>query len=382
MIGFRDASNGPTDVRCLPKALLPLLFLLLPALVGFGPPTLVESDDVRLPIGPTQLQLLEASRPPAQIGQASLIMDLSSGQVVFQRNARARLAPASTTKVMTAIVALERGDLRRSVTIREEDLVEGSSMGLQVGDTLTVEQLLWGMLIASGNDAAQAIARVVGGGSVARFVEMMNEMARTLHLKDTQFENPHGLDATNHYSSAYDLAEVSRYAFRSPLFARIVASQEYSIQGSRTFTGTTTNQLLLLHALVQGVNGVKTGFTDRSGDSLIASVNRGGHRVLVVVLGSMDRARSAATLIEYAYNHFAWVSLPPPLRSSLSASGRLAASVYTEVMVPAWQRYYVKISIALPSSQKASSFPGPEGLLTYYLGGQELARVPLYPPRG
>lgn len=349
-----------------------LVFLVSPLFLGFGPPSLVESDDVRLPLGGQQLGRLAAGRPPTQIGQASLIMDLPSGAVAFQRNARTRLAPASLTKVMTAMVALERGKLDQEVRILSEDQVDGSAMGLRPGDKITVEQLLWGMLVASGNDAAQALARSVGGGSVERFVEWMNEKARALGMRDSHFSNPHGLDAEGHYSSAYDMAQLSRYALRHPLFARMVASKEQRVEASRTFLLRSTNQFLTLHTLSKGVNGVKTGFTERAGDCLIASVQRDGRQVLVVVMGALDRAASASALIEYAYSQFTWVS-PPPLLVSRLGPGAGGATV----MVPVWDVPYVNVALR-GASGTVLPFTSPAGLLSFTVGGRDRERAPLY----
>jgi len=360
------------------RSLLALLFLLCPTLLGFGPPSLVESDDVRLPVGKPQLGVLALARLPIQTSRASLIMDLATGGVVFQRNANARLAPASITKIMTAIVVLEHADLQEKVTALQEDMIEGSSMGLRPGDTLTVGQLLWGMLLPSGNDAAYALARHVGRGSQAQFAQMMNDKAREMGLQDTQFANPHGLDNPNHFSSAYDLAQISRYALRNPVFARIVATPEFTAQASRTFKLTNVNSLLFMTSAVPGVNGVKTGFTEQAGESMVASVDREGHKVLVVVLGSPDRAVAATALINFAYGYFSWVSLPLPISLRGSPRGQLAPAFRAEVMVPRWQSSYVNYSVQVGVIPQEGTFSGPVGVLTYSLAGQELSRLPLY----
>lgn len=356
-----------------------LLLLLWPALLGFGPPALTESDDVRLPIGSGQLQQLGAARPPTTTAKGSLIMDLASGRVVFQRNAHARLGPASLTKIMTAVIALEQANLQDKVTILREDLVEGSTMGVQAGDTVSMEQLLWGLLLPSGNDAAEAIARTVGGGSVPRFVDMMNQKAQALRLLDTRFVNPHGLDDPVHLSSAHDLAVLSRYALRNPLFSRMVSTQEYTVQSNRSWTIRNTNQLLFPPNQALGVNGVKTGFTDLAGDSLVASLERDGHQVLVVVLGSENRAVAATALMSYAFNAFTWVSLPTPLLAGARAA--MTPAVPATVMVPLWQRYYVNYSVDLGEAAGSNALALPAGLLTYYVGAQEQGRLPLYSQR-
>lgn len=347
------------------------LFLLGPLSLAFGPPTLVESDDVRLPLGAQGLARIQAGRPPEQLGQASLIMDLLSGTVVFQRNARQRVAPASLTKVMTAVVALERTKLDQEITIATEDQVEGSAIGLRPGDTLTVEQLLWGMLVSSGNDAAHVLARSIGGGSVTRFVEWMNDKARSLGMRDTHFSNPHGLDADGQYTSAYDMADLSRYALRHPLFARIVASRDQRVEASRTFLLQNTNQFLALSALSKGVTGVKTGFTEKAGDCLIASVDRDGRKVLVVIMGAKDRAASASALIEYAYSQFTWAGPPPMLAS------RLGQARDATVMVPLWDVPYLNVALR-PAAGSPLPFGGPEALLAFSIGGRESGRIAVY----
>ncbi len=367
------------------QVLFSLLILCLPVLVGFGPsPTLVESDDSRIPIGSGQLQALAEARPPLLRGQAALIMDINTERVVYQRNGNGKLALASITKVMSAIVVLERADLNEQVTITHADLEEGSSMGLQSGDVVAVEQLLWGMLLPSGNDAAKTLARVVSG-SVPKFVDMMNRKAQVLGLRSTQFMNPHGLDQDGHYSSAYDIAVMSRYAMRFPLFRTISASPEYTVVSNRTYTIRNTNYLVRFPDRVPGVNGVKTGYTDLAGDSLVASVDRGGHQILVVVMGTNNRSSAAAELIEYAYAHYVFVPLSQPV--TLPATERSGlVPLRGEIMLPSWQQYYVHYAVEVApiraTRTAAVGTAAPIALLTYYLGAQELGSLPVYRQTG
>ncbi len=347
--------------------------------VGFGPPSLTESDSAQMPLRRTQLQMINASQAPTSGAQASLIMDMETGRPVLERNARTRFAPASITKVMTAIVVLEHANLQDKVTAIDEDLVEGSSMGLQAADTLTVEQLLWGMLLPSGNDAAQALARYVGGGSAPQFVGMMNQKAATLQMTGTHFANAHGLDSADHYSTALDLGIMSRYAMQYPLFAQISATKDYTITANRPFVLRNTNQLLFAPNEVPGVNGVKTGFTDHAGDSLVASAERSGRRVLVVVLGTVNRSAAAAGLIEFAYRSFAWAA-PSPAGIETARAPQPAAAA--PIMVPLWQHYYVKYSRErLVQVAEAGPSTGPVAVLRSYLGRDEVARQPLYDAR-
>lgn len=359
-------------------ALLLLIALHLPFALGFGP-KLTESDGGHLPIGPVQLRTIDAARPPALAGTAALVMDLGSGRVVYQRNGDRQVPVASITKIMTVVLALERGELQSSVSIQADDLVEGSAMGLRAGDTVTFEQLLWGAMLPSGNDATQAIARVVGGGSVQRFVGMMNEKAQTLGLVNTRFTNAHGLDAPGHYSSAFDVAELTRYAMRFPLFARMVASREYEVTGARTYTIRSTNTLLLPNAPVNGATGVKTGFTDNALDCLVATFERDGRRLLVVVLGTTNRDAATADLVNYAYTQFAWVEAPTPL---VAAAGLDQVNEpRSSIMVPAWQRPFLRFG-AEWSPVPPVAVPAPVGVLSYFMGSQEVARLPVFPTRG
>jgi D-alanyl-D-alanine carboxypeptidase (penicillin-binding protein 5/6) len=315
------------------------------------------------------------------MAKAALIMDAPTGRVVFQRNAHQRLAPASITKIMTAIVALEKATLSDKVIIQQRHLAEDpfneSVMGLMVGDIVTLEDLLWGLLLTSGNDAARAIADHVGGSS-ERFIEMMNDKASELGLKNTHFTNPHGLDEEGHFSSAYDLAVISRYALANPTFAKIVASKHYVIQASRSFQLQSGNQLLYQEYRVPGVNGVKTGFTENAGDCLVASVSRAGHQVIVVVMGAEDRVAAAIPIIDYAFNGFTWLALKAPAGccgSDVEANGcSVLLSQRQEEMIPRWQKYYLNCSVRLRGDPNPSNGIG---VVSYSVGGVELAKLPL-----
>lgn len=348
--------------------------------LGFGPPSLTESDDAGMAIRRTQLTGLLAMRPPTSTAQAVLVMDMETGRPVLERNARTQFAPASITKMMTAVVVLEHADLGATVTVQPDDLEEGSTMGLRAGDVVTVEDLLWGLLLPSGNDAAETLARFVGGGSVQTFVGMMNDKAAALGLTGTHFANPHGLDDDGHYSTALDLATLGRYAMQKPLFARIVSTRDYTVTAGRRFELHNTNQLLYLTADVPGVNGIKTGFTDNAGDSLVASVEREGRKVIVVVLGSTNRTAAAAGLVRFAYSAFAWVPLTP----AGVALGLPTPPPAALTMVPAWQERYVKYYVERLGSRLVSSSPqlSPAAVLHCYVGSQEVARQALYASGG
>jgi hypothetical protein len=244
--------------------------------------------------------------PPLPSAESAVIVDGESGAVLYARSGHARLPQASTTKIMTAIVALENGRLDDRFTVdvdstRLYQMTESTVMGLMPGQTMSLETLLYGLMLPSGNDAAIAIARRVGG-SEEGFVAMMNAKAQALGLRDTQFKNPHGLDADGHYSSAYDLAMLARYGFQNPKFAALAAARHWTGDG---FDLWNLNKLL---ATYPGADGVKPGFTDNAGRCLVGSAVRDNHRVFVTVMRSSDTTSDSRALLDYAFDSFRWPS--------------------------------------------------------------------------
>ena len=277
-------------------------------LCGFGPPKLIDRT-----IAPTQrLTAAEVQQsttvsqsttvPPLSdlTAKAFLLYDVDAAKTLFARNTDQALPPASLTKLMTALIVLEKGDLQASVTIQGADLVGGSTMGLQVGETVTVEQLLWGLLMPSGNDAATALARQTAG-SVEAFVKRMNERAAALGLKQSHFVNPQGIDADNHFSSANDLLILTRKNWEFPLFQKIVGTATTTVAGH---TLRNTNELL---EKLPGTNGVKTGTTDNAGECLVASIQQGQHQIISVVLGSSSRYSDTLTLNQLYQANYVWM---------------------------------------------------------------------------
>ncbi|HEU0068554.1 MAG TPA: serine hydrolase, partial [Nitrospiraceae bacterium] len=212
-------------------------------------------------------------------------------------NAARRLPPASLTKIMTALVALESAHLQDVVKIDRRSLVHQSSLKFQPGEEFLLRDLLTAMLVSSANDACEAVAWHVGG-SADRFVAMMNERARTLGLKNTHFANACGFDAPSHYSTATDLAKLTEQALQEPVFSmmvRTIVRDIASVDGKRQMVIHSTNELLL----DSDVNGVKTGYTSKAGRCLIASMFKDGHRLLLVGLNVMDRWEQATRLLRY-----------------------------------------------------------------------------------
>lgn len=243
-----------------------------------------------------------AAASPATAG-AYCVMDAQTGEVICQKNAYARMEMASTTKVMTALVALENAPLSLTVRItRAEAGTEGSSMYLRAGDVYTLEDLLLGMMLVSGNDAALAVARTVAG-SEASFVRLMNEKAQEIGMCDTHFDNPHGLHSQQHYTSAYDLALLCGYAMQNAEFCRIVGCKSAGIKELTSGeTRVMVNKNRFIYAF-EGADGIKIGYTRRAGRCLCASAGRNGKRMICVLLNDADWFASAAELLEGAFRN-------------------------------------------------------------------------------
>lgn len=277
-------------------------------------PLVVTATIVTLLIAIIQPVALIAAAPPTITAGNAIVFDPDTNQEVFARSSHARVAPASLTKIMTALVAVQRVDPSRSFTILPEDLIGEATMGLRAGEKVTLGTLLYGLLLPSGNDAAMAIARGVGARAgdasgaegVARFVGWMNESAAWLDLRDTHFVNPHGLDADDHYSSAYDLARLTGAAWQQPTFARTFGSASYQGEGHVLRHG---NRLI---GQYDGVVGGKTGLTDGCGFCLVTAAQHADHRLVVVVLRDSKEGAFADTsaLLGWSYSQ---LDLPVPV---------------------------------------------------------------------
>ena len=226
---------------------------------------------------------------------AAILMDMDSGRVLYERNAGTRMLIASTTKIMTALVAIRDGSLGDTVKVsREAAYTEGSSMYLKEGEKLTLETLLYGLLLCSGNDAAVAVAEHVGG-SVEGFVERMNDTALELGMEDTSFANPNGLDDEAHYSTARDMALLARAAMENETLVRIASTRTVTI-GGRTMTN--HNKLL---SCVDGCLGLKTGYTRAAGRTLVSCAERRGQRLIAVTLQDGNDWADHQSLFDYGF---------------------------------------------------------------------------------
>ncbi len=242
---------------------------------------------------------------PELSAKSIFIKDLTTDVILYQKDANRSLPMASTTKVMTALVASEYFKPSSSLIVQDGAKVTGARVGLFAGEDLSFRSLLYGMLLSSGNDAAYAIAENYPGG-VAGFVTAMNNKAKGLQLWATRFDNPAGFDSPNHFSSASDLAIITGEALKDPQLARIFATKETSIV---SLDKKYTHQLQNLNKLltqVSGVLGVKTGFSEAAKENLVTLIERENHRVLIVLLGSDDRFGETTKLIDWVYGNFEW----------------------------------------------------------------------------
>jgi D-alanyl-D-alanine carboxypeptidase (penicillin-binding protein 5/6) len=236
--------------------------------------------------------------------QAVVLLDLKSGVVIFSKNAQEPLAPASTTKIMTAIVVLEKSRLSEVTVVSQRAVaVTGAKLGLKPGESISIENLLYALLLYSANDAAIALAEHVAG-SEPEFVKLMNKKLTQLGAKNSHFSNAHGLDEFDHLATAHDLALVTRYAMRNSKFAQMVRTSWKLIrwqQGKRQFLARSRNKLL---GLYPGAIGVKTGHTRRAGYCLVAAAKRGGTELLAVLLGGKSEVQAykeTAKLLDYGF---------------------------------------------------------------------------------
>ena len=241
--------------------------------------------------------------PEEATSSAAVVLETGTNRVLFESNPNAQMPMASTTKIMTALVALEYGNLDDKVVIPREAVgIEGSSIYLKEGEVLTLEQLLYGLMLSSGNDVAVAVACHVGG-SVEGFVDMMNTKAMEIGAENTRFTNPNGLHDDNHYTTAYDLALITSCALKNPEFQRICSTQYKEIPGPEGTPRTLKNKNKLLWQY-EGGNGVKTGYTKAAGKCLVASAKREDMQVVCVVLNSSSMFIQSMALMDEAFECF------------------------------------------------------------------------------
>jgi len=341
---------------------------------------------------------------PQVTAQAALLMNSENGQILFEKNSRNRMYPASTTKMLTAIIALERGNLTDVVIVPPGvSGVEGSSIGLQEGERLSLEDLLYALMLNSGNDSALAIAHHIGG-SVEGFVQLMNQKAQELGAADSHFANPNGLPDDNHYTSAYDLALIARYAMQNPVFRNIVQTKTKTIRRDNPDAQTyllNHNKLLWTY---NGAEGIKTGYTTQANQCIAASARRfegslqkmlpgagfvGGkdRELIAVVLGSEGSNvwADAESLLNYGFDNFipalladaGYFITAAPVRFGEGDALLQTGSSFTYDF-PKDGYNVIRQEVVLQDGVKAPVAAGQKlGDLVFFAGDRELGRVGL-----
>ncbi len=292
--------------KFLSKLLIIFIFLLpFPSFV-LADDLEEESVDVAAEIESSTV----STKLPELNSRSCVVLDRISGSILFGKNEKNQVKMASTTKIMTAIVVIENTTLDRTVEVSKKAAgTGGSRLGLKTGDKITIRDLLYGLMLCSGNDAAVCLAESMAG-SVPEFANLMNTKAQELGLTNTHFESPHGLDSDGHYTTAYELALLSNYALKNADFLTLVGTKNYTV----TINGSpknlsNTNELL---GVLDGVYGIKTGFTNGANRCLVTACKRGNMDIICVVLGADTknfRTKDSIKLIEYTFKNYEYFDL-------------------------------------------------------------------------
>lgn len=327
--------------------------------------------------------------PPPMSAQGAILMDAKTGQVLYDRNMNKKLAPASTTKILTAIIAIESGRLDETVRVSPHAAATGgSSLNLYPGQTILLRELVTGLLLRSGNDAAVAIAEHLAG-SVDAFVEIMNKKAASIGAIHTHFNNPHGLSSPSHLSTAFDLASITRYALTNPTFAEIVSTKETSIEWlDRKGKGSernlrNTNKLLWM---LEDADGVKTGTTNRAGPCLVSSATRNNQKLIAVVLNDHSRWYDSMQLLKYGFDTFdlyeyveqgvVFASLP--VESGMTGIVDIIVDSPGSLVVNTADYTDVTVEVDLPEKLKAPVYQGQKmGEIIFYVRDKAVKTVDL-----
>ena len=327
-----------------------------------------------------------AAQPPEVSAKAAVVISADTGEIVYSVNCNEKLPMASTTKIMTTLLCLESGDLDEEFTVDSEAIkVEGSSMGLQEGDIVTKYALCCGMLLPSGNDAANAAAVRISG-SIEAFAELMNDRARELGLSHTYFVTPSGLEGEGHGSSAYDMALLAREALKNETFREICSSETIKLSfGNPPYERwlKNTNKLLSMY---DGVYGVKTGFTDEAGRCLVSACERGGEDLICVTLNDRNDWNDHISMYDYGFEAVRLIQPELPADMSVDVVGGETESAALTVgdgdlSVTAFAADSSDLQCTVISSPfvYAPVSQGDElAQLEISLNGREICRVPLY----
>ncbi|MFZ5943650.1 MAG: D-alanyl-D-alanine carboxypeptidase family protein [Bacillota bacterium] len=317
---------------------------------------------------------------------SAILIDAQTGKLLYSKNPYEQRPPASTTKILTAIIAIEKGNLEKIVNISDRAAQTGEArLNLVSGEKITLKNLIYGALLKSGNDSTVAIAEGVAA-SVEEFVEMMNLKAKLIGCTNSHFSNTNGLPSEKHYSTAYDLAQIARYAMNNDIFSEIVGTTTYTVkweESGRVRTIKNTNKLLTSYP---GANGVKTGTTNKAGQCLVASAVKGNQTLIAVVLKSQNRFAEAAKLLNYGFANYRNITLINKGKTVKYLVGETNKEVELitgkELVITIGGNEKIEISNKLNVFENAfntSVFAGQHmGEIIYYNNGSEAGRVPLY----
>ncbi|WP_353095857.1 D-alanyl-D-alanine carboxypeptidase family protein [Tissierella praeacuta] len=308
--------------------------------------------------------------------ESCILIDSESGRVLYERDAHRKMPMASTTKIMTALVALEKGNINDKVVIKNESVgVEGSSIYLREGEVISLKDMLYGLMLRSGNDAAEAIALHISG-NIDDFVSLMNEKAKSIGALNTNFKNPHGLHDDLHYSTAYDLALITKAAFSYEEFANIVGSKSHL--ADRVENNYFYNKNKTLWQYERG-DGVKTGYTTKSGRCLVSSANKNGMRLIAVCLRAGDWFNDNYKLLDYGFDNYKQSFIYDKgqfiKKADVGNGNKEHVNLVTEKSLfyplKEGEREKVKISVDIPNDIEAPIEKGDKiGYICTYLDGQ------------
>lgn len=336
-----------------------------------------------------------AGGPPVMHGNAAVLMDGRTGQVLYEYNAHQKRYPASTTKLLTALVAAERGKLDQVITVSDkavDQVWDSASCYISQGEQQPLKYLLYGLMLSSGNDCADAIAEGVAGGNYAQFIDWMNETAKRVGATQSHFSNPHGLHAPDHYTTALDLALIGRAALGNPT-VRYFASKTHFDWPGKEAGGTYYNSNRLLFTY-EGSTGGKTGFTDEARFTLVHAAERNGLYLVGVVMGvdfAGNRDRDMAGLLDYGFDEFTPVEVVAggtffgavPVSEGEAASVRAVAKSGFQATARKGGQPAVKVVPKLAESVKAPVEPGQQvGVLEVLEGDRVLEQIPLVAEAG
>ncbi|MGG4032552.1 D-alanyl-D-alanine carboxypeptidase family protein [Paenibacillus cisolokensis] len=319
-----------------------------------------------------------APEPIYTHAKAAALIDVESGRILYSQHGDEPMRIASLTKIMTAIVAIEHGKLDSVATVsRRAAGKEGSSIYLKVGEKMTLHHLLYGLMLRSGNDAATAIAEHVGG-SEEGFVYLMNETAERLGLANSRFRNPHGLDEEGHYSSANDLARLTAYALKNPVFSEIVGTKRKTAPNPYDpwdYVWTNKNKML---AMYEGADGVKTGYTKKALRCLVSSATRNGQRLAAVTLNDGNDWEDHRKLLDWGFAHY-------PLQTVVKQGERIAGFAVVpgrtfRYPLAEGERELLRSKLTLADPNGVRFALGERGTLEWYLGDVRIGSVPVYDP--